>query len=86
MAGVLDFTSVPRIWDDLARVIVENPKVSLSLRNVERANSAGMVMLVEARGLASRSGCELMLSDIPTEIIDLASMSQCEHLVRGDAD
>lgn len=85
IAGALDFSSVPLVWPALAQVIADHDRVSLSLRDVDRANSAGMVMLVEARDLARQTGCQLVIADIPSELIDLASMSQCEQLIAGNA-
>lgn len=83
LSGALDFASVPVIWSGLAEVIAANPHVSLSLRAVDRANSAGLVLLVEARDLARRSGCRLDLSEVPQELVDLASMSQVAALIAG---
>ena len=71
VAGALDFTSVPLVWPALAR-LMRTRGVSLSLADVDRANSAGMVMLVEARDLARQTGCQLVIVDIPSEFIDLA--------------
>lgn len=85
ITGALDFSSVPLVWPELAQVIADHDRVSLSLRDVERANSAGMVMLVEARDLARQTGCELVIAEIPGELIDLASISQCERLIAGNS-
>ena len=81
LSGALDFASVPVIWPRLAEVITASPRMTLSLRAVERANSAGLVLLVEARGLAQQSGCRLDLSDVPRDLQDLAGISQCEELI-----
>jgi phospholipid transport system transporter-binding protein len=85
ITGALDFSSVPLVWPELAQVITDNDRVSLSLGEVQRANSAGMVMLLEARDLARQTGCELVIAEIPSELVDLASMSQCEQLITGNS-
>jgi phospholipid transport system transporter-binding protein len=79
--GELDFASVPAVWPAVAEVISENRRVTLSLDAVRHANSAGLVLLVEARDLARQTGCDLRLVDLPAELVDLARMSQCEALI-----
>jgi anti-anti-sigma factor len=79
--GSLDFAAVPRIWDELARLISTGDPVTLSLGSVDSANSAGLVLLLEARDLARKSGCRLSLVDIPPALNALASMSQAETLI-----
>jgi phospholipid transport system transporter-binding protein len=80
--GDLDFASVPGLWAELSKLIDSQRRVSLSLAGVRRANSAGLVLLVEARDLARHRGCALRLVDLPRELVDLASMSRCETLIR----
>jgi len=83
LEGALDFTSVPSIWPAIAEIISGNPRVTLSLDAVQQANSAGLVLLVEARDLARQTGCDLRLVDLPDDLRDLARMSQCEALITG---
>jgi phospholipid transport system transporter-binding protein len=83
LAGALDFGSVPGVWPDLEKVLGEQRSVALSLAGVEQANSAGLVMLLEAIEVARRSGCELVLSDVPSDLRALARMSSCEDLIAG---
>jgi len=85
LSGVLDFASVPGIWPRLEGLVQAGGDLTLSLSGVEQANSAGLVLLVEARDLARRVGCRLQLTDVPGDLMDLARMSRCERLVGENA-
>ena len=84
LAGALDFSSVPELWPSLAKLLEADGQLTLSLSGVSRANSAGLVMLVEARDLARRENCQLRLVDVPAELLDLARMSRCEDLIAAN--
>ena len=81
LAGDLDFASVPAVWSDLEKALRGSARVTLSLSGAQRANSAGLALLIEALDVARRNGCELRLVDVPADLMDLARMSQCEHLL-----
>ncbi len=81
VAGDLDFSSVPDIWPQLEKRISAGGELTVSLAGVDRANSAGLVMLVEARDLAKDSACNLSLTDIPSALRDLAAMSGCDTII-----
>jgi phospholipid transport system transporter-binding protein len=83
IAGDVDFASVPGLWERLAPLIEKRHKLTLSLRDAGRTNSASLALLLEARGHAQRHGCKLRLRDLPDDLIDLARVSRCEHLLRG---
>ena len=81
LAGELTFTTVPQVWPALERVLGRGQPVSLSLGRIGHANSAGLVLLLEALDVARRAGSTLSLIDIPAELLDLARMSSCEDLI-----
>ena len=81
LAGDLDFTSVPLVWPALEGALRTGGRVTLSLAETEHANSAGLVLLLEALDVARRNACELQLTNVPDDLMDLARMSQCEHLI-----
>jgi anti-anti-sigma factor len=85
VTGALDFATVPGVWTELSALIAKGGDLVLSLSSVDSANSAGMVLLLEARDLARRTGCRLELVDVPPALVDLASMSQAEDLIVGQA-
>lgn len=81
LAGTLDFRTVPAVWPELEKAIGSGADLTLSLADVERANSAALALLLEARDRARQVGCSLRLTEVPRELLDLASMSQCETLL-----
>lgn len=81
LAGALNFSSVPQLWPALEELVRAGGSLTLSLSGVSQSNSAGLVMLVEARDLARRRQCQLRLVDVPAELLDLARMSRCEELI-----
>ena len=81
LAGDLDFNSVPEVWRELEKALHAGNRMTLSLAETQHANSAGLVLLIEALDVARRNGCELRLTDVPADLMDLARMSQCEHLL-----
>ena len=85
LAGDLDFSSVPEVWPALQRLLTSDDALTLSLAQVGRANSAGLVMLMEALDLARTRRARLRLSDIPEKLLDLARMSGCEGLLTAGA-
>ena len=87
LRGVLDFGSVPVVWPRLEQLLLDGGDLTVSLADVESTNSAGLVMLLEARDLAHRHRhrCRLHLVDLPAELLDLARMSRCEDLIGQDA-
>lgn len=85
LGGELDFSSVPQVWPELEAALNEGAALTLSLREVERANSAGLVLLIEAIDVARRADCVLSLVDIPDELVHLARMSSCDDLIAESA-
>ncbi len=85
LSGDLDFGSVPEVWPAIERQLRNGADVTVSLAEVGAINSAGLVLLVEARDLARRADCRLRLTDIPEELLDLARLSGCEDLLTADA-
>ena len=81
LAGDLNFSSVPQLWPSLQRLLTADHSVTLSLAGVTHANSAGLVVLLEAVDRARQTGCTLHLSDVPEELLDLARMSNCEAVL-----
>jgi phospholipid transport system transporter-binding protein len=83
VGGVLDFDTVPEIWPALDALLTEtsDSQLTLSLAGVSQANSAGLVLLLEARDRARQLNCRLDLVHVPRDLHDLASMSQCEALI-----
>lgn len=79
--GALDYASVPGVWDQLAPLVERRHELTLSLAGIERVNSAGLALLIEALDHARRHGCRLRFSDLPDDLLALARMTHCESLL-----
>jgi len=83
--GVLDFDSVPRLFAR-TRDLLGSRSVTLDLSGVERANSAGVALLLEWRREARARGVSMSLSGLPETVLGVARLSGVEDVLeRGEA-
>ncbi len=81
LVGVLNFGSVPPIWERLRQIIRRDSSVTLSLREVRQSNSAALALLLEAVGLARACSHRLVLEDVPQNLVELAELSNVTSLL-----
>ncbi|MFM1892552.1 MAG: hypothetical protein RLZ44_1629 [Pseudomonadota bacterium] len=81
LTGDLDFATVPQAWTLLRPLLERSGRVTLSLEKVGRANSAALGLLLEGLAHARANGCELRLQSLPQGLLDLAQVSNIEHLI-----
>jgi len=84
LSGVLDFDSVSQLWPALRAYLGQGEVLVLSLAGVEQANSAALVLLLEAREQAQACGRELRLESIPDNLRELAELSGVRDLLGLD--
>lgn len=80
ISGPLDFDTVPGLWSQLAGQL-RGADCLLDLGPVERANSAGLVLLLEAHAEASRDGGRLRVAGVPASLDQLAAVSGLSPLL-----
>lgn len=78
--GDLDFHTVPALWQQIDQRLAEGDLV-LDLGGVGAVNSAGLVLLLEAREVAMRRGVGLAIESIPPAIYDIAAMYNARQLL-----
>lgn len=84
--GVLDFASVAALFGRTREVLAGADAVTLDLSGVERANSAGVALLLEWRREARRRGIALELAGLPEAVLRVARLSGVEDVLeRGTA-
>lgn len=81
LSGELDFSSVPQIWPQLRQLIEQEPQLELSLAEVSSSNSAALALLLEAVQTAGSADKSLRLRDIPSDLMDLAVLSNLDELL-----
>ncbi|MCG9651254.1 lipid asymmetry maintenance protein MlaB [Vibrio brasiliensis] len=83
LSGPLDRDTVPALWTELQAFKPTQNEMELSLKAVERIDSAGMVMLIHLLENAKKQNCHIMLSFVPTELRTLFQLSNVEQVVAG---
>ncbi|RMG32917.1 MAG: STAS domain-containing protein [Gammaproteobacteria bacterium] len=81
LGGVLDFASVPAIWEQLRERIAQESALTLSLGQVRQANSAALALLLEAVALARACSHRLTLENMPRNLLELAELSNVTFLL-----
>jgi len=81
LTGALDRDMVPPLWKALQQWKPQNNQIEVSLQNVERVDSAGMVMLIHLIEHAKKQNCHIMLSFVPEQLRTLFQLSNVEHMM-----
>ncbi|ERB65011.1 STAS domain-containing protein [Vibrio coralliilyticus OCN008] len=83
ITGALDRESVPALWRSLCHWKVTSSTIEISLEQVERVDSAGMVMLIHLLEHAKKQNCHIMLSFVPKQLLTLFQLSNVEEFIDG---
>ena len=81
VSGDLDFAGVGGLLDTGSAFTTSAKRISLDLSGVERANSAGLALLLEWVDQSRRNGQELELHNLPDALIDISRMSNLLELL-----
>ncbi|MGC9403573.1 STAS domain-containing protein [Vibrio genomosp. F10] len=81
LLGIIDRDTVPSLWGYAQRWKTSEKEVQLSLKNVERIDSAGMVMLIHLIEHAKKQNCHIMLSFVPEQLSTLFKLSHIESVL-----
>ncbi len=81
LSGALDRDTVPSLWEIAQKWQPAQGEFECSLQDVERVDSAGMVMLIHLIEHAKNQNCHIMLSFVPTQLRTLFQLSNVESLV-----
>jgi phospholipid transport system transporter-binding protein len=86
LVGNLDFSTVDGILRDLGLDAFGNRRaVVLDLASVNRANSAGLVLLLEWRDYAAAKGVALSFANLPDSLLAIARLSNVAELLPQDS-
>jgi phospholipid transport system transporter-binding protein len=82
LSGVVDFETVPALYDQLIAWLPKAMNVTISFANVKSCNSAALAMIVELKADAQKMGSSVSFVDVPKELEDLAHLScNALHLI-----
>lgn len=83
LVGDLNRDSVPMLWRTLQSSQWAVEQAEISLAELKRIDSAGMVMLIHLLEHAKKQNCHIMLSFVPDELHTLFQLSNVDELVAG---
>ena len=81
VSGVLDFSTVSALLTQIHTLSGLDKEMTLDFSGLERANSAGLALLMELLADAKKRNRVVHFKGIPEKLIDLARMSNIEHLL-----
>ncbi|GAL19317.1 uncharacterized protein YrbB [Vibrio maritimus] len=81
LVGNIDRDTVPELWRTIQTVSFTQPEVKLELKQVERFDSAGLVMLIHLLEHAKNRKCHIMLSFVPDELNILFQLYNVESVI-----
>lgn len=79
--GELDRESVPALWRFIESWSPNIEQLEVSLQQIDRIDSAGMVMLIHLIKHAKKQNCHIMLSFVPEQLITLLQLSNVSELL-----
>jgi phospholipid transport system transporter-binding protein len=83
--GVLNFDSVPEVYAQSAAWVQKcEGAITIDLKDVERADSAGLALLVEWLHLARAKNRELKFTNVPEQVRSLIRVNGLNKALRVD--
>lgn len=81
LSGVLDFHTTGAALESVRPVIEQQARVEIDLGAVSNANSAGLALLIECQALASLHQHQVLFSNIPEGLLQLADVCEVNGLI-----
>ncbi|WP_394128598.1 lipid asymmetry maintenance protein MlaB [Vibrio hepatarius] len=81
LSGDLNRETVPELWSYLQQQQWPGNEVEVSLEQLKKIDSAGMVMLIHLIEHAKKQNCHIMLSFVPDELRTLFQLSNVDELI-----
>jgi phospholipid transport system transporter-binding protein len=84
--GELSFASVPRIWDICRERFAGRDSLDIDLGRVQRADSAGVALLIECLREARQTGKDIRFFNIPAQMLAIARVSSLDQVLPLERD
>lgn len=81
LEGELTFATAAEVLQRTARLFQEGGRLTFDLRNLERADSAGVALLIEWMRLARKNRVRLCLEHLPDQLENLMRVSGVDALL-----
>ncbi len=83
LMGELNFNSVVTLLPQGVEMFRQNQPLEMDLSGVDKANSAGLALLLEWLDIAKTRGAELSFTHLPESLLDIARISNAEDLLQA---
>ncbi len=84
LSGPLNFDTVTALYND-AQIDMSSSQVSVSLRDVDQSDSAGLALLVEWVRLADKRRCSLRYTNVPAHLQTLIDVTGLRPILNRTA-
>jgi phospholipid transport system transporter-binding protein len=81
LSGVLDLDSVPMLLNKIEALSYDAPAVAVDLREVERADSAGVALLVAWMRQARQAQRDIRFLNMPSQMHNIARVSGLDAIL-----
>lgn len=81
LRGNLSIDSVPQLWDRTTGEFYDAPALTVDLGEVERADSAGLALLIEWTRRARGSGQDIRFTNLPDQMLAIARVSGLDTML-----
>jgi phospholipid transport system transporter-binding protein len=81
LQGELDFESVPAVLQHAGARMLGNGRLEVDLRDVTRADSAGLALLVEWLRESESAGNEIVFLNVPDQLLSIARVCGLEEIL-----
>lgn len=81
LAGELSFATVPGLSGQVETLFAERASLDIDLRDVQRADSAGVALLVEWAGEARRRAVPIRYLNVPAQMLAIARVSSLDQIL-----
>lgn len=81
LTGDMSFHTADRILRASATVFAEQASIEVDLSNVEKADSAGLALLLEWKALANQRAAEIRFTGVPESLLAIARTTDVSDLL-----
>ncbi len=81
LSGVLDLDSVPALLSAIETLTYDTSAVAVDLRGVERADSAGVALLVDWMRRAREAQRDIRFLNMPSQMLNIARVSGLDAIL-----
>lgn len=81
LEGALNRETVPVLWREITQWHPKSDQVQVDLAQIDRIDSAGMVMLLHLIEHAKKRNCHIMFSFVPDQLVTLMRLSNVESIL-----